>query len=118
VSKFETDALRSVWLDLTRWGALGWRAHDVYRALGDAARPVRDLAVVPSVPRATLYRYLARLAAQGLATRTAAGWRRGEADPRAVALALGLLVRRTNERKRIQREREAYRLRLRRGRQR
>jgi hypothetical protein len=102
-----------VWLDLTRWGVLGYRAHDVYRALSAAPQRVGLLAVVPPVPRATLYRVLARLAAQGLAVRTPRGWARGPADPREVALRLGLLVRRAHERRRVARERELYRDRLR-----
>jgi hypothetical protein len=103
------DETRVVWLDLTRWGVLGWRAHDVYRALDATPQPVRLLAVEPLVPRATLYRVLGRLETHGLAMRTPTGWARGLADPRAVALGLGLLVRRTEERRRIAREREAYR---------
>ncbi len=109
----ETARPGAAWLDLSRHGVLGWRAHDVYRALGDTPQPVRLLVVVPSVSRATLFRVLRRLAGDGLAIQTAGGWALGPADPREVALRHGLFVRRTHERRQIAREREVYRDRLR-----
>jgi putative DNA primase/helicase len=77
--------------DCWTWAGLGKATGRVWERLDPQhAHHVKDLVAVLGVKRRTVYKHLARLAVYGLAAPQGDGnWRRGTADPTAVAQSVG-----------------------------
>lgn len=91
---------------------LGVAAAFVYEALDTAAHSSWDLAAVALLSTRAAQHALAELAANGLAVRDRQGWRRGPADPTAVARSLGVLDRLEELLERYRAHRQGWRERL------
>lgn len=91
---------------------LGVPAAFVYEALDNAPHSSWDLAAIALLSPRAAQHALAELAAHGLAVRDRNGWRRGPADPTAVARSLGVLDRLAELLERYRGHRDAWRQRL------
>jgi hypothetical protein len=110
VSCSASAAQRRVVGDLWRSGGLGPARYKVWCLLeATTAKRARELADAFGRKCRVVQCHLADLERHGLAVRDGAAWRRGEADPDAVAASLGVVGHRERQQERHQRDRQQYR---------